>query len=228
MNDSFSWTCPYCRRDATITHPQYSSEFHFFEHNSKYKKQCLMTLIIVCPNINCRETSIEVQLFNAKLGPPRYENEIVGEPLLSWHLKPESNFIVLPNYIPEAVRQDYEEASRILSLSPKASATLSRRCLQGMVRDFWSITKSRLVDEINELQGRIDPLIWDAIDGLRKLGNIGAHMEKDINVIVEVDPNEAALLISLLETLFKEWYINRHNRKEQLQAIITAASTKKT
>jgi len=39
----------------------------------------------------------------------------------------------------------------------------------------------------------VDPLTWEAIDAVRKLGNIGAHMEKDINVIVDVDPEEAEL-----------------------------------
>ncbi len=41
-----------------------------------------------------------------------------------------------PDYIPEQIRRDYEEASSILELSPKAAATLLRRCLQGMIRDF--------------------------------------------------------------------------------------------
>jgi hypothetical protein len=33
----------------------------------------------------------------------------------------------------------------------------------------------------------------DAIDHVRKIGNIGAHMEADINVIVEVEPKEAQI-----------------------------------
>lgn len=41
-----------------------------------------------------------------------------------------------PEYIPEQIRQDYEEACLIAELSPKASATLSRRCIQSMIRDF--------------------------------------------------------------------------------------------
>jgi hypothetical protein len=42
--------------------------------------------------------------------------------------------------------------------------------------------------------------IRDATEAVRKLGNIGAHMEKDINVTVDVDPNEASLLTGLVET----------------------------
>lgn len=85
-----------------------------------------------------------------------------------------------------------------------------------MVRDFCGISKGRLVDEINELGRRIDAddapkSVSDdsveAIDHVRKIGNIGAHMEKDIGVIVSVEPEEAQLLIELIESLFDEWYV---------------------
>jgi hypothetical protein len=42
------------------------------------------------------------------------------------------------------------------------------------------------------------------------LGNIGAHMEADVNVIVDVEAGEAKLLIGLIETLVDEWYVARH------------------
>ena len=62
---------------------------------------------------------------------------------------------------------------------------------------------------------------------LRKLGNIGAHMEKDINLIVDVDPQEAELLIGLIETLLKEWYVVREERRARMGALVAAASSKK-
>jgi len=52
-------------------------------------------------------------------------------------------------------------------------------------------------------------------------------MEKDINVIVDVDPNEAEALISLVEILFDEWYVARHRRKERLDAIKLLSHEKK-
>lgn len=111
--------------------------------------------------------------------------------------------------------------------SPKASATLSRRCLQGIIRDFWQVKPGRLVDEIDAIQDRVDPLTWGAIDALRKLGNIGAHMEKDINFIVDVDSDEAELLIGLVETLLRDWYVQREERKQRMDALIAAAASKK-
>jgi hypothetical protein len=116
------------------------------------------------------------------------------------------------------VRQDYEEAWAIRDLSPKASATLTRRCIQGVIRDFCGISKRLLIDEIRELRRRVDagkaplgvqPDTVDAIDHVREIGNIGAHMEADIKLIVDVDPNQGQLLIELTELLFAEWYVAR-------------------
>ena len=128
--------------------------------------------------------------------------------------------------IPAPILQDYGEACLIRDLSPKASATLTRRCLQGMIRDFWVISKARLIDEINDLQGKVDGTTWKAIDAVRSIGNIGTHMEKDINVIVDVDPDEANLLLGLIEVLLEEWYIRRHEREEHMQKVIAAAQSK--
>src|SRR5690625_1985363 len=52
-----------------------------------------------------------------------------------------------PDYVPESIRNDYEESYKIVDLSPKASATLSRRCLQGMIRDYWEVTNQRTLYE---------------------------------------------------------------------------------
>lgn len=142
-----------------------------------------------------------------------------GEHLQSFSLIPRSAARSYPDYVPQPIRDDYEEACLIRDLSPKASATLSRRCLQGMIRDFFGVSKARLIDEIEAIRDKTDTATWEAIDAVRKIGNIGAHMEKDINVIVDVDPDEAQILIELVETLIKDWYIARHERQERLKAI---------
>jgi hypothetical protein len=112
----------------------------------------------------------------------------LGKVFEEWLLRPSSLALVFPDYVPAPIRQDYEEACKIRNLSPKASATLSRRCLQGIIRDFKGIVKKRLVDEIDALRDEVDPDTWAAIDAVRQIGNIGAHMEKDINEIIDVEP----------------------------------------
>ncbi|URK16947.1 DUF4145 domain-containing protein [Thalassospira sp. GO-4] len=133
----------------------------------------------------------------------------------------------LPEYIPDALREDYEEACKTVDVSPKASATLARRCLQGMIRDYWGIKKSRLVDEIKALEDKVDPDTWQAIDAVRGLGNIGAHMEKDINLILSVEPEEAVALIELIEDLFQTWYVQRHERQQRRKRVVEIADAKR-
>ena len=83
-----------------------------------------------------------------------------------------------------------------------------------------------MAEEIAALRGRIDQPLWDAIDGLRKVGNIGAHMEDDVDKIIEIEPEEAAKLIGLVEVLFKECYVARHERDKNLRAIAALAAEK--
>lgn len=124
-----------------------------------------------------------------------------------------------PDYIPQAIRNDYEEACAVLNLSPKSSATLCRRCLQGMIRDFWGIHEKNLNAEITALKGKIPIAQWNALDALRGIGNIGAHMEHDVNLIIDIEPGEAIKLLRLIELLIKDWYVARHDQEELYEQI---------
>ena len=144
----------------------------------------------------------------------------------SWNLIPPSEAKTLPDYISQAIREDYQEACLIRDLSPNASATLSRRCLQGMIRDFWKVNTRNLKQAIDAIEGNVDLLTWEAIQAVRKIGNIGAHMEKDINIIIEVEPYEAQLLVELIEQLIDDWYIARQEREERLRKLKDLAADK--
>lgn len=222
---SSSWTCPYCNRIATITGSNVSVDTHYFDQNNKSGNLGLKTSVIVCPNEKCREYAIKASLH--EITYVSSQRKLNGTPLTVWQLRPQSSAKPIPEYVPSPIRQDYEEACLIVSLSPKASATLSRRCLQGMIRDFWGISRARLKDEIQELKGNIASSTWQAIDAVRSIGNIGAHMEKDINVIVDVEPGEAELLIKLIESLIEDWYVQRNDRDLNMTAVIAAAQAKR-
>jgi hypothetical protein len=97
-----------------------------------------------------------------------------------------------------------------------------------MIRDFCGISKSGLIDEIKELRDQLDASAApkgvthetvDAIDAVRSVGNVGAHMEKDVDLIVEIEPGEAQMLIELIEMLFDEWYVERDKRTKRLAEI---------
>ncbi len=226
MSD-FNWTCPHCERAVTISDGRLSSDTHTLYIENAIGRRTLDSLFIVCPNPQCRKFTLTVALHESQSSPQSPRERLVKK-LQEWSLIPPSASKHFPDYVPETIREDYGEACLIRDLSPKASATLSRRCLQGILRDFWKVKPGRLVDEIEQVKDKIDPITWDAIEAVRKLGNLGAHMEKDINVIVDVEPEEAGLLIGLVETLLREWYVAREERKARMTAVIAATAGKKT
>lgn len=133
----------------------------------------------------------------------------------------------LPDYIPASIIQDYEEACLIADLSPKASATLSRRVLQYMIRDFYNIKDKRtLHQEIEAIENKISASEYNAIMSLKSIGNIGAHPDKneDINIIIDIDPHEAKVLLKLIEHFIESWYVKEHKEKELLNSIVNLES----
>jgi hypothetical protein len=232
VKESFLWTCPVCGRGATVTEANRDHDFVPLRTENTDGPRAAVSVFIVCPNPECRRYSLYVLLCEAvptntyKGATQIYELATGLEPLHSWQLVPASAAKTFPDYVPAPIREDYTQASLIQEISPKASATLARRCLQGMIRDFYGIKKARLKDEIEAIQDRVDPLTWQAIDAVRSVGNIGAHMEKDINVIVEVEPGEAAMLVGLVERLIQDWYVVHHEKEEHLNEIIALKDAK--
>ena len=222
-----SWTCPFCHRPTTLTDNDTDDGQTLLFGDSYYGKVGIGWVSARCPNPDCQEVWLHIT-FNKWISSDRsYHHGRLGEQIRAWTLQPESNAKHLPDYIPTAIKEDYYEACLIAEKSPKASATLSRRCLQGMIRDFWSITNNRLIDEINALEEKVDNDTWESIKAVKDVGNIGAHMEKDIDHIVEVDPDEAQLLIEMIEQLIGDWYVQRFEREQRTKRVTELARAKK-
>lgn len=214
-----TYKCPFCNvicyDDGKITKRCYESFIHSGAGNVQDDDAGNVILeLSKCPE--CGKVAVELSSY--------YKSE---EKIIPYSYPP-AGTIPLPDYIPQPICTDYIEAVSIVNASPKASATLSRRCLQGMIRDFWGIKKGRLVDEIKELQKEVPPTQWSAIDALRKIGNIGAHMEKDVNSIVDVDPSEAKSLLKLIELLIGKWYVARHDEEMLLSEVSKMADEKES
>lgn len=229
---SYSRKCPFCGQHTTITDSDTTSFDGYLYIENNVGKHTVLGRFIVCPNSKCKKYTLDFWLGTTKEN--KYNNHQFGDVIKHWSLVPASRAQAFPDYVPKPIIIDYEEACLILEGSPKASATLSRRCLQGIIRNFWGIQKPvnhkdpwRLKEEIEAIKDKVDPITWKAIDAVRKVGNIGAHMEADINLIIEVEPNEAEKLIELIELLINDWYINKHEREIQL-AEITEIADKKT
>ncbi|MFB5077445.1 DUF4145 domain-containing protein [Raoultella sp. C349492] len=219
-----SWECPFCGRLSVFESIQKKHDRFSFAADTKFGALVFDSYVNVCPNPECKEFTYVSVLSKGKLEVGSYKP--VGQ-IESWVNRPGGIYKQFPDYVPKPILDDYKEAVLIKNLSPKASATLSRRCLQGMIRNVWNVKPARLVDEIKAIEGQIESTLWKAIDAIRNIGNIGAHMENDINTIVDVDPGEAEMLIGLLELLIQEWYVEKHERQLRIDAITALAAEKK-
>jgi hypothetical protein len=130
----FNWTCPHCERAVTVSDERTSEDRHTLYIQNAAARRTLVTTFIVCPNPECRQFTLTVTLRESWYAA---SGEQLGSILNSWDLVPPSTAKTFPAYIPKGILDDYREACLIKDLSPKASSTLSRRCLQGILRDFW-------------------------------------------------------------------------------------------
>ena len=96
----------------------------------------------------------------------------------------------LPAEVPDPYRQEYVEACNVLADSAKASAAVSRRCLQMVLRDVAKVKPSDLSKEIDEVLPKLPSHLAEAIDAIRNVGNMAAHPIKSTNTgeVVDVEP----------------------------------------
>lgn len=229
-----NWHCPYCGHAQTVTEATYDeSSAVIYNDLSKHGPIGGMITSVVCSNKDCKEMTLAFSVHSTAL--KSHGRYLTGPALQNWRLWPESEAKPQPDYIPKPIVKNYEQACRIRDLSANASATMARRCLQGMIRDFCGISKRTLAQEIEELKARVHDGkgqrgvshdTMDAIDHVRSLGNIGAHMERDIDLIIDVEPSEAQALIDLIELLLEEWYVAKHVREAKLERLRAIADEK--
>lgn len=129
----------------------------------------------------------------------------------------------LPSEVPPEFANDYKEACLTIADSPKASAALSRRCLQNLLREKAGTTKKNLADQIQEVinSKQLPPYLLEALDAVRNIGNFAAHpiKSKSTGEIVEVEPGEAEWNLDILEQLFDFYFVQPEilrKKKEKL------------
>ena len=118
---------------------------------------------------------------------------------------------------------DYREACLVLTDSAKASAALSRRCLQNLLREHVHVKPSNLDNEIQQVldSGKLPSDLADAIDAVRVSGNFAAHPIKSTNSgeIIDVEPGEAEWLLDTLEALFDFYFVRPEALKKKRDAL---------
>jgi hypothetical protein len=129
----------------------------------------------------------------------------------------------VPKEVPPAIAEDYKEACLVLSDSPKASAALSRRCLQNLLRQAAGVKSGELSNEIQQVLdgGKLPQTVADNVDAVRNIGNFAAHPNKSKSTgeILPVEPEEAEWNLEVLELLFDVYYVQPARAKARREAL---------
>lgn len=128
-----------------------------------------------------------------------------------------------PPIVPKPLQDEYNEACLVLADSPKASAALSRRCLQTILREHAKVKPQDLSKEIDEVLAskQLPTYLADDIDAVRHYGNFAAHPIKSTSSgeIVSVEPGEAEWQLDLLEGLFDFYFVGQAESKRKRDAL---------
>ncbi len=175
-----------------------------------------------CPE--CKDVTIEV-----------LTRDNHGRPIDDWRqIYPiGANRGPVPGDVPPEIAQDYVEACNVLPISAKASAALSRRCLQKMLHAHGYNAKD-LAKEIDLLLNETDLAkalphkLRMTVDGIRNFGNFSAHPidDKTTLQVIDVEPHEAEWCLEIIEELFEHFYVGpaaAKAKKAALDAKLTAA-----
>jgi len=135
---------------------------------------------------------------------------------------------------PEVLPQfsgDYKEACLVFPDSPKASAALSRRCLQNLLRECGKAKQKDLIEQIEFVKASLPGPLQEAIDAIRVIGNFAAHPMKHTHSgeILDVEPGEAEWLLNVIEQLFDFYFVQPAilaKQKAAMNAKLIAAGKK--
>lgn len=138
-----------------------------------------------------------------------------------------------PPEVPASIAADYAEANEVLAISAKASAALSRRCLQAIL-SAQGYSGRDLVKQVEAAIGETDAskslptALRENIDAIRNFGNFSAHPITDQTTlqIVDVEEGEAEWCLQLLQDMFDHYYVapaKAAARRSALATKLTAA-----
>lgn len=169
-----------------------------------------------CPNPDCRKFIVYLVQGGAQYtqyanGGKSFSHIYPENKRFMVHPKGSNRSPVPPEVLPDFT-EDYTEACLVLPNSPKASAALSRRCLQHILREKARVKPSNLADEIQEVLDKnlLPSYIAEIVDAVRNIGNFAAHptKSKQTGEIIDVEPGEAELNLDVIEALFDFYFVN--------------------
>jgi len=128
----------------------------------------------------------------------------------------------VPPEVPKEIQNDFLEAAAVLPTSEKASAALSRRCLQNLLTDRGHKQKD-LNEQIEAALKDLPQRIADNLDAIRNIGNFAAHAMKyqSTGAIADVEPEEANWNLDVLEELFEHYYVQPTRAEQKRKTLET-------
>ncbi|UBB89990.1 DUF4145 domain-containing protein [Candidatus Kaistella beijingensis] len=185
--------CPHCNIEVN---ENFSNNFIGNDKDGRYN-----LLWMNCPNVKCEKFIIKLQKRDNL-------NKVIEEYLV----RPiTASRPPVPVEVDKNFSDDYNEACLVVNFSPKASAALSRRCLQNILREKAGVKKGDLANEIQEVidDGKLPTYLIESIDAIRNIGNFAAHPNKSkiTGEIVPVEIGEAEWLLDVIESLFDFYFV---------------------
>lgn len=193
--------CPTCKKEF---YPQPEHNGGYWLYSGRKDLACVFS-VQRCPScqeiIVMREVGVGQREVNGKITIFMSDSEEIIYPPEQGNRK-----ISVAPEIPDEYRDELVEAHAVLEISAKASAALSRRLLQKLLREKLGIRKRDLSQEIDDFisNAQAPSYLTEAIDAVRQIGNFAAHPVKyeHSGEIVDVEQGEAEWLLEVLKTLF--------------------------
>ncbi|MEM2351456.1 MAG: DUF4145 domain-containing protein [Thermoproteota archaeon] len=204
-----SGKCPHCHHIVffAVAKVIYEIEGGKFPHStylmteSEDEQEKVYVYSSQCPN--CKKPIVAAKI-------------VVGQEI-SYRLVYPFNIVrTVPPDVPKEIREDFLEAAAVLPISEKASAALSRRCLQNLLADR-GYKGDNLNEQIEKALKDMPLKIGENLDAVRVIGNFAAHpiKSKETGLIVNVEPEEANWILDVLEDLFDYFYVQPKRAEEK-------------
>jgi Domain of unknown function (DUF4145) len=215
-----SGTCPHCLRAvhfvSATTHRSTGSAHQRIQEDAAWSPtEGVRIHYAVCPSCKGLAVSVEYLALDESSGHlVETGSEFMCLPLLG-SSRP------IPAEVPAAIAKDYRQAALVLNLAPEASAALSRRCLQAVLRDQ-GYNQHDLYQQIKAAKSgsNLPTYVAADLDHIREIGNFGAHPNKDTNTgeIIEVEQGEVDWNLHVLDLLFDHYYARPAKAKQMRDA----------
>jgi hypothetical protein len=197
-----SGKCPHCQEIVTFGYPFAPSGWSARLQTGS-GGDTVFIYSSCCPNKKCKKPIVVAKITRDKKEQIRL-------------VHPFNVVRTVPPEVPQDIKEDFLEASAVLVVSEKASAALSRRCLQNLLTQQ-GYKKRDLFKQIDAALKDLPTRIAENLDVVRVIGNYATHpiKYKSTGLVVDVEPEEASWTLDVLEDLFEYYYVQPKRAAEK-------------